>query len=432
MSTDERVRQLLEAAAQAQASGRALEAERLLSQAQAEAPRHPKVLHNAARQMLRAGDCTGAHEVLQHVARSDPSNASVWLDLAAALRGLKRPDDEMRALERVLAIVPTSVRGLLQKASLLEIQGKPRAAAATYRQALQTIPPGTELPPAMRSVVQHARQAVEANNRALEGFLEARLKNLRARYADEPLGRFDRCLATLLQKQNVYWPQPSFMHFPHLPALEFHERGDYPWLHAIEAAAADIRAEFLHVLADGPATLQPYVDLAEGVPLNQWAELNRSRRWSVYFLWKNGAAFPEHLARCPRTVAALEEWPRWDVPGCGPNVMFSVLEGSTHIPPHTGVNNTRLIVHLPLIVPPGCMFRVGAERREWHQGKAFVFDDTFEHEARNDSAVPRAVLILDCWNPRVSEAERELVRSTVEGVGEYYGTVRPQQPALDV
>ena len=66
---------------------------------------------------------------------------------------------------------------------------------------------------------------------------------------------------------------------------------------------------------------------------------------------------------------------------------------------------------------------MGAERREWQPGSAFVFDDTFEHEARNDSALPRAVLILDCWNPRVREAERELVRSTVEGVGEYYGTL---------
>ena len=423
MSTDARVRQLIAAAAQAQASGRGSDADRLFGQAQAEAPRHPLVLHNLARQMLRAGDCSGAHEVLQHVARSEPSNASVWLDLAAALRGLERPDDEMSAVERVLSIEPTSLRGLLQKASLLEIQGKPRAAAATYRHALQTIPPGSDLPPGLQSVVQHALQAVEANNRALEGFLEERLKKLRTRYADEPLGRFDRCLATLLQKQPVYWPQPSFMYFPHLPALEFHERGDYPWLHAIEEAAADIRSEFLSVLADGPATLQPYVDLKEGMPLNQWRELNRSRRWGVYFLWKEGVAFPDHIARCPRTVAALKSWPRWDVPGCGPNAMFSVLEASTHIPPHTGVNNTRLVVHLPLIVPPGCVFRVGAERREWQPGRAFVFDDTFEHEARNDSALPRAVLILDCWNPRVREAERELVRSTVEGVGEYYGTL---------
>jgi aspartate beta-hydroxylase len=77
---------------------------------------------------------------------------------------------------------------------------------------------------------------------------------------------------------------------------------------------------------------------------------------------------------------------------------------------------------LPLIVPPGCGFRVGAERREWHPGKAFVFDDTMEHEAWNDSDTPRAVLILDVWSPLISAAERDLVRSLTVGVGEWYGT----------
>jgi aspartate beta-hydroxylase len=81
-----------------------------------------------------------------------------------------------------------------------------------------------------------------------------------------------------------------------------------------------------------------------------------------------------------------------------------------------------LIVHLPLIVPPGCGFRVGAEQREWIPGEAFVFDDTFEHEAWNDSDMPRAVLILDIWSPLVTDAEREMVREAVAGVNEYYGT----------
>ncbi len=101
---------------------------------------------------------------------------------------------------------------------------------------------------------------------------------------------------------------------------------------------------------------------------------------------------------------------------------FSILDAKTRIPPHTGVANTRLIVHVPLIVPPGCGFRVGVVQRGWEVGKAFVFDDTMEHEAWNDSDLPRAVLILDIWNPRLSEAERELVRVATAGVSEYYGS----------
>jgi aspartyl/asparaginyl beta-hydroxylase (cupin superfamily) len=110
------------------------------------------------------------------------------------------------------------------------------------------------------------------------------------------------------------------------------------------------------------------------------------------------------------------------VPGSTPSALFSILDAKTRIPPHTGVSNTRLIVHLPLIIPSGCGFRVGAEQREWIPGKAFVFDDTMEHEAWNDSDVPRAVLIFDIWSPFVSEVEREFVRSVTAAVGEYYGT----------
>jgi aspartyl/asparaginyl beta-hydroxylase (cupin superfamily) len=88
-----------------------------------------------------------------------------------------------------------------------------------------------------------------------------------------------------------------------------------------------------------------------------------------------------------------------------------VLQPRTRIPPHTGVSNTRAIVHLPLLVPPGCGFRVGGEVREWREGAAFIFDDTIEHEAWNDSDTPRTILIFDVWNPYLDSTERDLVRA---------------------
>ena len=420
---DRRIRQLIELATQAEAVGRSQEAERLLGEAQAESPRHPLVLNEAARRMLRGGNPVGAYQLLEEAVKGDATHPSLWLNLAAALHGLNRVAEEKAALERVLAIEPNHVPALLQKASLHERQGEPRAAATTYRAALEILPPKVDVPAAMYPVLQHARKVVETNNRALEAFLDERMRHVRERYAGERLERFDRCLATLLQKRRNYRQHPRFMLFPELPAIEFHQRGDFPWLDSIEAATDEIRAELLSVLNDGPSTLEPYVAQPQGVP-RDWAELNHSRRWGAYFLWREGAAFPEHLARCPRTRAALQAWPRWDVPRCGPTAMFSILDAKTHIPAHTGMDNTRLVVHVPLVIPPGCRFRVGAEYREWTPGQAFVFDDTIEHEAWNDSDVPRAVLILDIWNPLLTMAERELVRAVVDGVGEYYGTAR--------
>ena len=89
--------------------------------------------------------------------------------------------------------------------------------------------------------------------------------------------------------------------------------------------------------------------------------------------------------------------------------MFSLLRPRARIAPHTGVQNTRLVCHLPLIVPPGCGFRVGNEIRQWEEGKLLIFDDTIEHEAWNDSGEDRMVLIFDIWRPELSARERQEV-----------------------
>ncbi len=102
-----------------------------------------------------------------------------------------------------------------------------------------------------------------------------------------------------------------------------------------------------------------------------------------------------------------------------PAAMFSVLRANTRIPPHTGVANVRLVVHLPLVVPPGCGFRVGNETREWKVGEAWVFDDTIEHEAWNDSDEDRVVLIFDIWNPRLSASERSMIAEVMSAMDRF-------------
>jgi aspartyl/asparaginyl beta-hydroxylase (cupin superfamily) len=128
----------------------------------------------------------------------------------------------------------------------------------------------------------------------------------------------------------------------------------------------------------------------------------------------------ENLARCPRTAQALAQLPRLEIPGYAPTAFFSILDAKARIPPHTGVTNTRAICHLPLVVPPGCGFRVGWETREWREGEAWVFDDTYEHAAWNDSDVPRGILIFDLWNPYLTPAEREQVSAAVVAIRDFY------------
>ncbi|MEG8053513.1 aspartyl/asparaginyl beta-hydroxylase domain-containing protein [Sphingomonas aerolata] len=116
-------------------------------------------------------------------------------------------------------------------------------------------------------------------------------------------------------------------------------------------------------------------------------------------------------ARCPRTAAAIEALPLAALPARAPSVFFSLLAPGTHLPAHTGVTNLRAIIHLPLIVPENCGFRVGGETRAWRAGEAWAFDDTIEHEAWNRSDRLRAILIFDVWNPYITETERTLLRA---------------------
>src|SRR5262249_37905337 len=289
------------------------------------------------------------------------------------------------------ALEPRHLPALLLKGAAIEARGDLRNAARGYRNALATIPSGAALPPSVSIEVERAREVVRKDDETLAAAIEERLAGIRDQHGGGHFRRVERCLDLLTRKRARYLPEPTFMYFPEIPALEFFDRADFPWLDAIEAATDDIRTELTTVMVADRAGLEPYISYPEqGVPLDQWKELNKSRRWSAYFLWNQSVPPPAPIARCPRTAEALRHAPQCDVAGRGPTVFFSILEPGTRIPPHTGVTNTRLTVHLPLIVPPDCGFRVGSETREWVPGKAWVFDDTIEHEAWNRYEATRA------------------------------------------
>jgi aspartyl/asparaginyl beta-hydroxylase (cupin superfamily) len=285
--------------------------------------------------------------------------------------------------------------------------------------------PGSQIPASMQPVIEHAQRCVQANYQDLEDFLRERLREVREAHAHAALDRVDDCLANLMGRKRIYIQQPTFTHFPRLPAIEFFERGNFPWLASVEAATDDIREELTQILESSLDDFSPYVTYPPQTPLNQWKELNHSRRWSSLYLFKDGLRFEENIARCPKTVAALAGAPVVEIEQRGPTSFFSRLEPHTRIPPHTGVSNSRLIVHIPLIVPPNCGFRVGSSIREWHPGHALIFDDTIEHEAWNESGEPRVILIFDIWNPLLTAAERELMAAATTAIAEFYGDAAP-------
>lgn len=417
----------LQASRAAREAGRTAESDQLLVRVAQAAPEHPAVLNELGVLMMSRGAAEQAQPLFARATQADPNHAALWSNLANSLRALGRREEEREALEKALALEPRHLTSLLQKGSLFEELGDVRNAARIYQQALANFPAGATPPAAIAEVFAHAKTLIAQDHAALGAALEEKLSAIRARHGGQTQRRVDQCLQMLTGQRTAFFPRPTFMYFPEIPAIEFFERADFPWLDAIEAATEEIRAEVTNVLIADRAGLQPYIDYPAGLPIDQWKELNRSRRWSAYFLWNQGTALPAHIARCPRTAAALAHAPRCEVAGRAPTAFFSILDASTTIPAHTGVTNTRLTVHLPLIVPPDCRFRVGGTTREVRAGRAWVFDDTIEHEAWNGSDMPRAILIFDIWNPFLSEVERDMVRTATEVVIDYY-----QMPAESV
>lgn len=417
---EQRVAALMANAERLLAERREADAQRLFAEAAAILPDHPLVQHERARRVALGGDPAGARAIMERVVAAAPGHLPFWLSLAAVLRTLALRDEELATLERALALNPRHLVVLLQKGALLDLMNKPRAAASVYGHALETLAQGTRLPPPIEAHMEHARKRVAENAAQVAALLDERLDALRrADSSGAQRARFERCIDRVLGRARIYSPEPTSMLFPFLMNYEFFARDYFPWLETLEAATDSIRQELLDVLHADQEGIRPYIAYGEGLPLNQWRELNNSRRWGAYFLWNEGRREEAHMARCPRTVQALAACPQVDIAGRGPTAFFSILEPRTRIPPHTGVTNIRLTVHLPLIVPPGCRFRVGGETREWREGSAWVFDDTIEHEAWNDSDLARAILIFDVWNPQLTPLERDLVREATIVIAEY-------------
>jgi aspartyl/asparaginyl beta-hydroxylase (cupin superfamily) len=212
-----------------------------------------------------------------------------------------------------------------------------------------------------------------------------------------------------LGRRSTYVNECAGLYYPFLPADEFFDDRHFPWFAELASATDAIRDELEALLGDPGEALRPYVRMDAGTPDSHWTPLDQSLDWGACFLWEYGEPNRQVIERCPRTAEVIASIPGATIPGRAPNAFFSLLRPRTRIPPHTGVTNTRAIVHLPLIVPEGCGFRVGGETRSWVEGQPLAFDDTIEHEAWNDSDSLRAVLILDCWNPHLTEAERQII-----------------------
>ncbi|CAA9540490.1 MAG: hypothetical protein AVDCRST_MAG23-2007 [uncultured Sphingosinicella sp.] len=371
---------------------------------------------------LQRREAKEARRLFEQVVERGSPVPPPWFLLAQACRHVGDGQAEEAALDKTLAGQPRNIGALLMKGDCRAREGDTRAAVSFYRSALKAAADAGQISPMVAAELRRAQAYTAEAGSEFEHRLEAHLVEAGVE-GEGRSPRFQAALDIMLGRKQLYLQQPNSFYFPGLPQIQFYERSNFPWLADIEAAAPTIRAELEAVLAE-EGGFQPYIEANPNRPLPP-NHLLGDPSWGAFHLWKSGERVAGNVERCPRTMEALSQAPIPVIRGRSPMALFSLLKPGTHIKPHHGLLNTRLICHVPLLTPPGCRLRVGNETRVWEEGKALIFDDSFEHEAWNDGAETRVVLLFEIWRPEISESERAALTAMFEAITDYDPELAP-------
>jgi hypothetical protein len=370
---------------------------------------------------LKRGDANAARACFEQIVSAGAADAAVWYGLSLANRARGATAEENSALDHALALDPRHLPALIAKGDWFATSGDRRAANSYYRAAIKLAALMPSLPPEWRADLQRVEAASQRFARDYEEHLLAALAA--GGLGDPGTERFAHAVDLLLGKREIYFQQPKYFFFPGLPHIQFFDRQQFPWSGALERETDGIIAEVRAIVAAGTGVV-PYIQREANRPAFDARGLLDNPDWGAFFLIKDGTTLAQNAARCPRTMAAISELPLCRIDGRTPSVLFSLLRPGARIPPHHGFLNTRLICHLPLIVPTRCGLRVGNETREWRKGELLIFDDSIEHEAWNLSGELRVVLIFDVWRPELSEQERALASAMLTAIDRFDGPRR--------
>lgn len=197
------------------------------------------------------------------------------------------------------------------------------------------------------------------------------------------------------QKSRSIW-------IPGLHSQPFFKVEEFPWHKSFSDSLDNIRDDFLNL---SKRSIESYTSNGQHNSNESLGSSTIGSDWSSYPLCRNGEWYIENCRKVFRTATAIDELPI----GVG-DVMFSILKGGASIPPHHGLNNYTLTVHVGVSVPQGCSLSVHDEVYHWSPMDVIVFDDSFLHSATNESLVDRCVLLIDIWHPSLSEKERIAIR----------------------
>ena len=344
-----------------------------------------------------------------------------WLGLTLALLVLGDNRAAEVSVEEVLVREPHNLRGLIIKGDLLLGRDEQRQAVSHYNLVMRLAATLADIPPQLQQDLVRIQGRLEQISETFQAHLFDRLQ-ARGYRRDASSARFNNGLDMLIGKAKREddaqpFPQkPHAFYLPDMPYQPFYPSEELPWVKEVEAATDAIEAELTAFLVSRTQAFAPYIHGGLELP-GQTPETRKDHNdWTAAFLVRDGVEDPECSTSCPTVSALMDALPLPAIKGFSPSVLFSKLKPGARIDPHTGLLNCRLICHVPLVVPDGCGLRVGDERRDVVRGEVLAFDDSINHEAWNNSADERIVLIFDVWHPDLTEQERRDITSLLEAV----------------
>ncbi|MBT8079452.1 MAG: aspartyl/asparaginyl beta-hydroxylase domain-containing protein [Gammaproteobacteria bacterium] len=354
-----------------------------------------------------------------------------------------------------MANTDQSQNELCNRAIEAELAGDPQAALPLYRQAIN-VNRGNPVPYLFLGYLRHGLQDSEAAVQAwsLAADLDPRVLNAwrsdtvaadirqRSKLADRELRRHFTRLhksaiaayasehpdANVERAEAAIWCQthdeefqfnhpeqrPHLFFVPGISSIPVYDESHLAWKSLLESSFEAIRTEFLAARTNAAAEQRPYLEPRAAWLGDDWKPIADSLNWGSYQLYRKGKGNDALIRRFPETLRIIGQLPIIEGLQGPREVVFSVLQGKQRIPPHYGVSNTDMTVHLPIITTEDSAIRVVQHVHHWQTGKVFAFDDAFEHESWNNSSQPRVNLIFEVWHPELTRHEQAAISATFD------------------
>ena len=252
-----------------------------------------------------------------------------------------------------------------------------------------------------------------------ELFLES-FADLRALHGSDALKRMDRALAGYLKELDLAPPdaqqRPRFFYFPGSARPALSRPG--PSTLVREGCGRPSRPfapKHCPCCARSQRTLPDFIQCQEPIDagrIPRWRSANPT--WQAYFFYRHGKRFDANHARCPATSQHAGITGPLPHRRAGARNLLLGTAAATLIKPHHGVTNVRVVMHLPLLVPPDCALNVVGREHPLARGRAHDVRRHLPARSLESFGHHRVILLMDCWNPHLTAVETSAVTQLIE------------------